>query len=178
MQAHCSSPRNDTIQFMLLLSHGLTSRGVLGIDAGGSTVFSEEPWISTDTDREAWTIATGEILDMARQPGSPLVFSGGRNATAAAVLATPVQPGIHMDGSASMGIDDGREGGTAVVDLDTRVYGTDNLFVVDASFHPDLPTGNTQAIVMVAAEHAVERIIALQGEGETSCHRRRRSLPQ
>lgn len=29
--------------------------------------------------------------------------------------------------------------------------------------HADLPTGNTMAIVMVAAEHAAQRIIALDG---------------
>lgn len=50
-----------------------------------------------------------------------------------------------------------------VVDTNTKVYGTDNLFVVDASIHPDLPTGNTQAIVMVAAEAAAARILALGG---------------
>jgi cellobiose dehydrogenase (acceptor) len=33
-------------------------------------------------------------------------------------------------------------------------------FVTDASMHPDLPTGNTQAIVMVAAEAAVSKILA------------------
>ncbi|KAH0390545.1 hypothetical protein KCU89_g15478, partial [Aureobasidium melanogenum] len=61
-----------------------------------------------------------------------------------------------------MGEDDGRKGGAAVVDLDTKVYGTDNLFVVDASFHPDLPTGNTQAIVMVAAEAAAKKVAAVK----------------
>ncbi|KAK8073953.1 Cellobiose dehydrogenase [Apiospora phragmitis] len=63
-----------------------------------------------------------------------------------------------------MGLDDGRKAnGTAVVDTNTKVYGTDNLFVVDASMHADLPTGNTQAIVMVAAEHAAAKILALGG---------------
>lgn len=38
---------------------------------------------------------------------------------------------------------------------------TDNLFVVDAGMHADLPTGNTMAIVMVAAEHAAQRIMEL-----------------
>jgi cellobiose dehydrogenase (acceptor) len=64
-----------------------------------------------------------------------------------------------------MGTDDGRKGGDAVVDLDTKVYGTDNLFVVDASFHPDLPTGNTQAIVMVAAEAAAKKVLAVKVSG-------------
>ncbi|KAF2122416.1 hypothetical protein BDV96DRAFT_627478 [Lophiotrema nucula] len=34
-------------------------------------------------------------------------------------------------------------------------------YVVDAGMHADLPTGNTQAIVGVAAEHAVQKILAL-----------------
>lgn len=55
--------------------------------------------------------------------------------------------------------------GTAVVDTDTKVFGTDNLFVVDASIHPDLPTGNTQAIVMVVAEQAAAKILALGSLG-------------
>jgi cellobiose dehydrogenase (acceptor) len=34
--------------------------------------------------------------------------------------------------------------------------------------HPDLPTGNTQAIVMVAAEHAAAKIIALDGAANST----------
>lgn len=159
-QLHCSSTKNDTIQLMLLMTHGLTSRGELSINAAGSTLFTKEPWTNTDTDREAWTIAIDELLTMARKPGSRVVYSGGRNATAATILATPVQQGTHTAGGAKMGADDGRKGGTAVVDLNNKVYGTDNLYVVDASFHPDLSTGNNQAYVMVAAEHAIQRFIA------------------
>jgi cellobiose dehydrogenase (acceptor) len=161
-QLHCSSPRNNTVQLMLLMTHGLTSRGELSISPGGSTIFTKEPWTNTATDREAWTIALDELLSMARKPGSRIAWPGGKNATAASILSTPVQPGIHMAGGAKMGADDGRKGGTAVVDLNNKVYGTNNLFVVDASFHPDLSTGNNQAYVMVAAEHAIQKIIALK----------------
>lgn len=52
----------------------------------------------------------------------------------------------------------------AVVDTDLKVLGMQNLFVVDASVHPDLPTGNTQAIVMVVAERAAEKILALKSK--------------
>ncbi|KAI9162735.1 Cellobiose dehydrogenase [Paramyrothecium foliicola] len=176
-QTHLNSIKNNSVSFMLLMSHGLTSRGTLAINAGGSTFFTKEPWTNTDTDREAWALAINELLDMARKPDSPLVFSGGKNATAAFVLSGPVQPGIHMVGTTKMGTDDGRNNGTAVVDLNNKVYGTDNLYVVDASFHPDLPTGNTQAIVMVAAEHAIKRIIAERGLGGLPCRRRVRSVP-
>ncbi|KAG7130112.1 Cellobiose dehydrogenase like protein [Verticillium longisporum] len=174
LQSHVNSQSNDTVRFMMLMSHGLTSRGELAINAAGNTLFTKAPWTNTDTDREAWSIAINELFDLSRQPNSPISFSGGKNATAQVVLDTPVQSGIQMVGSAKMGTDDGREGGSAVVDLNTKFYGTDNLFVVDASFHPDLSTGNTQAIVMVAAEHAVKKIITLHEGGSSGCRRRPR----
>lgn len=59
-----------------------------------------------------------------------------------------------------MGTDDGRSGGTAVVDTNTRVYGTDNLYVVDASIFPGVPTTNPTAYIVVAAEHAAAKILA------------------
>lgn len=71
----------------------------------------------------------------------------------------------HWVGTARLGADDGRaENGTtgAVVDLDTRVYGTDNIFVVDASIFPGQLTGNPAATIVTAAEHAVDRILALR----------------
>ncbi|KAI9053420.1 hypothetical protein LZ554_002378 [Drepanopeziza brunnea f. sp. 'monogermtubi'] len=158
--AHCSSNADDTLQIMLMITHGLTSTGTLGIESNGNTVFTKAPWTNTDTDREAWGLAINELLEMSRLPGSPIVYAGGSNATAESILSTDVLPGVHIVGSAKMGTDDGRTGGTAVVDLNTKVYGTNNLYVVDASFHPDLSTGNNQAMVMVAAEHAVQRIIS------------------
>ncbi|EKD11880.1 uncharacterized protein L3040_009038 [Drepanopeziza brunnea f. sp. 'multigermtubi'] len=158
--AHCSSNADDTLQIMLMITHGLTSTGTLGIDSNGNTVFTKRPWTNTDTDREAWSLAINEILEMSRQPGSPIVYSGDSDATAESVLSADALPGIHIVGSAKMGTDDGRTGGTAVVDLNTKVYGTNNLYVVDASFHPDLSTGNNQAMVMIAAEHAVQKIIS------------------
>lgn len=69
----------------------------------------------------------------------------------------------HWIGTNKMGADDGREDdGTAVVDLDTKVYGTNNLFVVDASIFPGMVTTNPSAYIIVAAEKASERILALE----------------
>lgn len=62
-----------------------------------------------------------------------------------------------------MGLDDGRQGGSAVVDTDTKVYGMDNLFVVDASIFPGLTTANPSASIVTASERAAERILALKG---------------
>jgi cellobiose dehydrogenase (acceptor) len=67
-----------------------------------------------------------------------------------------------MTGTAKIGTDDGRGGGgTSVVDLNTKVYGTDNIFVVDASIFPGHITGNPSAMIVIAAEHAAGKILAL-----------------
>ena len=60
-----------------------------------------------------------------------------------------------------MGTDDGRTGGTSVVDLNTKVYGTDNIFVVDASIFPGMITANPSAAIVIVAEQAASRILAL-----------------
>ena len=76
----------------------------------------------------------------------------------------PVTPSArranHWIGTAKMGTDDGRANGTAVVDTDTKVYGTDNLFVVDASIFPGMVLNNPSALIVAVAERAAERILA------------------
>jgi cellobiose dehydrogenase (acceptor) len=64
-------------------------------------------------------------------------------------------------GTAKIGTDDGRNGGSAVVDVNTKVYGTDNLFVVDASIFPGHVTTNPSAYIVTVAERASEKILAL-----------------
>jgi cellobiose dehydrogenase (acceptor) len=162
VQGTCNGPSNDTIQMKVYLTHGITSVGSLGITADGATELTEKPWLRTDIDIEAATMIMDRILEMTRKPNSTLTFlsagtATGTNVTGADLIKDYVT-GLHYVGTAKMGTK-GDSG--VVVDSDTKVYGTDNLFVVDASMHPDLPTGNTQAIVMVAAEAAAARILAL-----------------
>jgi cellobiose dehydrogenase (acceptor) len=90
------------------------------------------------------------------------------SSTPESILSTSLISGDHWVGTTKMGTDDGRTNGTSVVDTNTKVYGTDNLFVVDASIHPDLPTGNTQAIIMVVAEHAAKKIAAFKVANSTA----------
>ena len=82
-------------------------------------------------------------------------------------------------GTAKIGPDDGRQGGTSVVDLNTKVYGTDNIFVVDASIFPGLPSTNPSALIVTASEKAASLILALprltvNSKVRISCHKRKR----
>jgi cellobiose dehydrogenase (acceptor) len=70
--------------------------------------------------------------------------------------------GNHWMGSCKMGTDSGLENGTAVVDTNTKVYGMENLFVVDASIFPEMITTNPSALIVSVAEHASEKILALE----------------
>ena len=47
------------------------------------------------------------------------------------------------------------------MDLNTKIYGTDNMFVVDASIFPGMPSTNPSALIVTAAEHASDLILAL-----------------
>ncbi|KAL1591978.1 hypothetical protein SLS60_011570 [Paraconiothyrium brasiliense] len=165
IQGTCNGPANNTIQIKVYLTHGLTSVGSLGITADGATELTKEPWLQTDEDKEAITAFMDRLLSMTNAPNSTLSFLSAGSTTATgnvtgADLIKEHVTGSHWVGTAKMGT---KGDAGVVVDTNAQVYGTDNLFVVDASIHADLPTGNTQATVMVVAEHAVAKILALNG---------------
>lgn len=64
----------------------------------------------------------------------------------------------HVVGTCAMGPspDDG-----AVVDASGRVHGTEDLFVVDASIMPDIPSGFTHLPTIMIAERLAERLAAI-----------------
>jgi cellobiose dehydrogenase (acceptor) len=110
--------------------------------------------MSTDADKSAVTEFLDSILNAARNSTNLKPSS----ATTGASLVGSYVSGTRFVRTAMIGTS--KE--SAIVDTNTKVFGTDNVFVVDASMHPDLPTGNTQSIIMVAAEAAAAKIMALQ----------------
>ncbi|KAL5114597.1 hypothetical protein ACEQ8H_007502 [Pleosporales sp. CAS-2024a] len=165
-QGTCNGPSENQIQMKVYITHGSESVGSLGITADGATEFITNPHLTSDVDKEAATIMMNRLIKMTTSGNSTLSLiapTGVTNVTGADLIKD-YKTGSHYVGTAKMGIQ-GDAG--VVVDTDTKVYGTNNLFVVDASMHPDLPTGNTQAIIMVAAEAAAARILKLAGHSPT-----------
>ncbi|KAI8720535.1 hypothetical protein NCS52_00498900 [Fusarium sp. LHS14.1] len=153
VQGTVNAPSNNTIEAKVYLTHGLTSVGTLEITADGRTNITQKPFLNTEGDREALTTFVDELLNYARKPGSILTVPS--NLTAETILEVSYSGNHHL-GSANMGA---KNDGRSVVGPDTRVWGTKNLFVVDGSMHPEVPTGNTQASIMVAAAHAANKIL-------------------
>lgn len=153
VQGTVNAPENNTISAKVYLTHGLTSHGALEITPEGNTNITQKPFLNTEGDRNALKTFVAELLSYARKPGS--VLSVPSNVTADTILEVSYSGNHHL-GSANMGA---KNDGKSVVGPDTRVWGTKNLFVVDGSMHPEVPTGNTQASIMVAAAHAANKIL-------------------
>lgn len=134
------------------LTHGATSSGKMGIQANGTVGFTQMPYLQTQGDQDGARMFVEELLESVSSYG----FELARGTTNASSILSSYSQGNHYIGTANIGTDPK----TSVVDTHAKVWGTDNLYVVDSSIHADLPTGNTQAITMVVAEAAVEKIIA------------------
>ncbi|KAH6880016.1 hypothetical protein B0T10DRAFT_565794 [Thelonectria olida] len=156
-QGSCAASGEGVVTITAYMTHGLTSTGVLGLTEDGSTVMEQSPYLQTDADKEAATAFVQDMVDKITDSSTGFELQTYTNTSA---IIGSLTSGIHCTGTTKMGTDDGRKGGTSVVDTNTKVYGMDNLFISDASIHPDLPSGNSQAIVMVVAEAAVAKILA------------------
>ncbi|PYH48697.1 FAD/NAD(P)-binding domain-containing protein [Aspergillus saccharolyticus JOP 1030-1] len=157
-QGSCAPTGEDEVTITTYMTHGLTSSGVLGLDASGNTVYEKTPWMNTAGDQAAAKLFIQSLVDDLTAPSTGFQLETYTNVSS---ILGSLTSGMHYITTAKMGTDDGRHGnGTSVVDTNTKVYGMDNLYIVDGSIHPDLPTGNIQATIMVVAEAAVAKILA------------------
>ncbi|CAN8099759.1 unnamed protein product [Discula destructiva] len=155
IQGTVAPAANNTIKVKTYLTHGLTSHGVLEMTASGATEMTTSCYLQTSADINAITTWMNKLIAMTAADDSP--FEPVTKTAAELIAVDNISEGDHYVGSARMGESND---GTSVVDASTlKVWGTDNIYVVDASIHPDLPTGNTQAIVMVVAERAASVIL-------------------
>ncbi|KAM0268385.1 hypothetical protein ACHAQH_010009 [Verticillium albo-atrum] len=112
--------------------------------------------MNSDGDKEAMHSFMNTFIEYASKSNSTLTLPA--NITTESLTQT-FRSGSHFVGTAVMGEEDD---GTNVVDVDTRVWGTNNLYVDDASIHPEVLTGNTQAPGMTVAGHAVAKILGVE----------------
>lgn len=149
-----------TITFYL--SNGITSRGRIGID---STMYGKvltNPWFQDSNDKAALISGIQDTLSsMSSVSGLTLITPD--NTTTLTNYMNSYTPATmnsnHWCGSTRIGT----SSSNSVVDTNTKVWSTNNLFVADAGIVPGQPMSNPHATYMVVAEAAVAKILALAG---------------
>jgi len=159
-------PNNYSMTLSQYLGRGSTSRGEASITQALTMTVTQHPFLRTQEDLDAVIQGIDNVRNALSKVANLTWLTPTPNVTTADyVKAYPVSANgrrsNHWLGTNKMGSDDGRAGGTAVVDLNLKVYGTDNLHVVDASIFPGMMTGNPSAMIVTVAEHVAPKILAL-----------------
>ncbi|PBK88877.1 cellobiose dehydrogenase flavo protein-like protein [Armillaria gallica] len=154
---------NETQIFTITayLSTGITSRGRIGIDSSLTARTIEDPWLQNDFDKNTLIQGISDIVNSIGNVSGLTMIMPDDTTTVEEYINnydTSSLGSNHWVGANTIG-----DEGAAVVDENTKVYGTDNLFIVDASIIPSLPIGNPQGAIMSAAEQAAAKILALAG---------------
>ncbi|KAG6918085.1 substrate-specific activator of APC-dependent proteolysis [Tephrocybe rancida] len=158
-----SYPYNASTIFTitLYLSTGITSRGRIGIDAALTARPLVNPWFADPVDKAVLIQGINDlILNVKNIDGMTLITPDNTTTTTNNVnnYDTASLNSNHWVGSNTIGVK-----GKAVVDENTKVFNTNNLFIVDASIIPQMPMGNPHGAIMSMAEQAVTKILALTG---------------
>ncbi|OLN93072.1 Cellobiose dehydrogenase 6 [Colletotrichum chlorophyti] len=166
MEGSLGTPDDYAITISQYLGRGATSRGRMTIQPSLATAVTVNPYLNDKNDAEA-VIKGLENLQAALKNVPNLVWShpppgtSVRDYVTNMLISTSNRRANHWIGTNKLGTRDGRNSGDAVVDVNTKVYGTDNLFVVDASIFPGMVTTNPSSYIVVAGEHAAAKILAL-----------------
>ncbi|KAK4190122.1 putative cellobiose dehydrogenase precursor [Podospora australis] len=159
-------PNGYAMTMSQYLGRGATSRGRMTLTPALTTIVSDAPYLKDNNDKEAIIQGITNLQNALKNvQGLTWNYPPAGMSVREFVDSIPVTPGVrrsnHWVGTNKLGSDDGRQGGSAVVDLNTRVWGTTNLFVIDGSIFPGVPTTNPSSYIVTAAEHAVAKILAL-----------------
>ncbi|KAL2206933.1 hypothetical protein CC79DRAFT_1343148 [Sarocladium strictum] len=157
---------NKSITMSQYLGRGAVSRGRMTITSALNTVVGVNPYLNNNEDREAVITALDNLRDALKgvegiEWQHPAPDQTSRDYVENMIVSWSNRRANHWIGTNKLGKDDGRNGGTAVVDLNTKVYGTDNIFVTDASIFPGMVTTNPSAYFVTASEKASDLILAL-----------------
>ena len=163
-------PNGDSMTLSLYLGRGTVSRGRTSIQKGLNMIVSQIPYGDPNDLAVVATAIDNMVNALKNVPN--ITWNLPANGTSGAdylktVPLTYANVGArranHWMGTAKMGTDSALlANGTAVVDTNNKIYGTDNIFVMDASIFPGQVTTNPSALIVTASEHASERILALK----------------
>ncbi|KAI9706878.1 MAG: hypothetical protein M1820_004657 [Bogoriella megaspora] len=161
--ARVEGDTNKSMTISQYLGRGAVSRGQVTISKNLNMVVSTVPYLRNAQDKAAVVTSIQNLITALKAySGVNVTVPAADTTVQAYVDSLPVdssRTANHWLGSAKIGTDSGlKSGGTSVVDLNTQVYGTDNLFVVDASIFPGMPSCNPSALIVAAAEHASDLI--------------------
>ncbi|KAG8737141.1 hypothetical protein FRC10_008545 [Ceratobasidium sp. 414] len=154
-------PYNTTAQFTITMyiGTGLTSVGRIGIDSALRGAILTQPWLTDPVEKTVMVNAITDVLSTYKQvPGLQLISPD--NTTSVSTHVTNMVAGSnHWAGSTRIGTNSS----SSVVDSNTKVWNTNNLFIVDAGIYPGMFTSNPQGSLMVMAEIAAAKILASAG---------------
>ncbi|KAI5787776.1 hypothetical protein FPQ18DRAFT_279290 [Pyronema domesticum] len=164
-----SHPNDTSLGISFFLGRGSTSRGEVEITQDGRMVVTKYPWAVTEEDKEATEKMMEEflgVMERAKGLGVETVKPAkGQDFRSFVGEEREGRGSNHWMGTARIGEDDGRkykgEEGD-VVDPRGRVWGTENLFVADASLFPVQTTGNPTAAIIVVAERIAELVLGAE----------------
>ena len=149
------------------LGTGQTSRGRMTITRRLDTFVQTAPYLREAEDKKAVIKAMeNTMMKLKTIPGLTFITPAA-NVTAEQYINSLPETAAkrranHWMGTTKMGTDSGLTGGTSVVDTNLKVYGTDNIFVIDAGIFPGQITGNPSAMIVISAEHSSQKILALK----------------
>ncbi|QRW07920.1 GMC oxidoreductase [Ceratobasidium sp. AG-Ba] len=143
----------------MYVSTGLTSAGRIGVDSSLKAKVLTKPWLNTPEDKAALTSALTDFISTYQQVPELQLITPNSSVTPGAYVTNSVGGSNHWVGSTKIGTSPS----DSVVDSNTKVWNTENLFIVDAGVYPGVPTGNPMGSLLVMAEMAVAKIMELRG---------------
>ncbi|KAG9127672.1 hypothetical protein FRC07_011056 [Ceratobasidium sp. 392] len=154
-------PYNTTAQFTITMyiGTGLTSTGRIGVNSSMYGDILTKPWLTDPVEKTVLSTAIKDLLSTYKQiPGLELISPDNKTSIETHVTSM-VAGSNHWTASTRIGTNSS----SSVVDPNTKVWNTNNLFIVDAGIYPGAFVANPQGSLMVMAEMAAAKILALAG---------------
>ncbi|CAE6458176.1 unnamed protein product [Rhizoctonia solani] len=143
----------------MYITQGLTSTGRIGIDSSLRGVILKNPWFADQVEKAVMTNAVTDVLSTYQQVSNLQLVSPSSGTPISTHVSNTVGGSNHWTSTTRIGTNSS----ASVVDSNTKVWNTNNLFIVDAGIHPAMPISNPFGSFMAMAEFATAKILALSG---------------